>query len=149
MDEARTAPLHLLSVWNPSYADDAMDRHLEVLLRWAAARREERAEDEDVYVWWAKLRSRTVRSRSRIERTCWPSRDQIDSGVETHLYLTDYGSLYVAHLVEVTGDSVPRDWPDERDHMPPTTRDTRRTSGFACGTSAAWSRRTRPRPSRS
>ncbi len=36
MTEPNAVPRHLLSVWNPSYADDAMDRHLEVLLRWAA-----------------------------------------------------------------------------------------------------------------
>lgn len=118
MDETSAAPLHLLSVWNPSYADDAMDRHLEVLLRWAAARREERAEDEDVYVWWAKLRSPNRQGPIPHRADVLALQDQIDSGVETHLYLTDYGSLYVAHLVEVTGDSVPRDWPDERDHMP-------------------------------
>ncbi len=38
--------------------------------------------------------------------------------IETHLYLTDYSSLYVAHLVEVTAEDVRRDWPEERDHMP-------------------------------
>lgn len=32
------APLHLLSVWNPSYVEDAMDQHLEVLLDWAGRR---------------------------------------------------------------------------------------------------------------
>ena len=118
MDESAAVPRHLLSVWNPSYADDAMDRHLEVLLRQAAARREGRGDDEDVYVWWAKLRSPNRQEPIPHADEVLALQDQIDAGVETHLYLTDYGSLYVAHLVEVTGDDVPSAWPDERDHMP-------------------------------
>ena len=30
-----TAPHHLVTVWNPSYAQDAMDEHLAVLIDWA------------------------------------------------------------------------------------------------------------------
>jgi hypothetical protein len=111
-------PRHLLSVWNPSYADDAMDRHLEVLLRWAAARREGRSDDDDVYVWWAKLRSPNRQAPLPHAGEVLDLASQIDAGIETHLYLTDYSSLYVAHLVEVTADSVPEDFPDERGHMP-------------------------------
>jgi hypothetical protein len=44
--------------------------------------------------------------------------NQISAGIETHLYLTDYRSLYVAHLEEVTDDDVPDDFPGERDNMP-------------------------------
>jgi hypothetical protein len=43
---------------------------------------------------------------------------QVDAGVETHLYLTDYRSLYVAQVDEVTIDDVPVETPAERDHMP-------------------------------
>jgi len=111
-------PRHLLSVWNPSYADDAMDRHLEVLLRWAAARREGRSDDDDVYVWWAKLRSPNRQAPLPHAGEVLDLASQIDAGIETHLYLTDYSSLYVAHLVEVTADSVLEDFPDERGHMP-------------------------------
>lgn len=111
-------PRHLLSVWNPSYADDAMDRHLEVLLRWAAARREGRSDDDDVYVWWAKLRSPNRQAPLPHAGEVLDLASQIDAGIETHLYLTDYSSLYVAHLVEVTADNVLDDFPDERGHMP-------------------------------
>ena len=111
-------PRHLLSVWNPSYADDAMDRHLEVLLRWAAARRDGRADDDDVYVWWAKLRSPNRQAPLPHAGEVLDLASQIDAGIETHLYLTDYSSLYVAHLVEVTAENVLEDFPDERDHMP-------------------------------
>jgi len=112
------SPRHLLSVWNPSYADDAMDRHLEVLLRWAAARRDGRADDDDVYVWWAKLRSPNRQAPLPHAGEVLDLASQIDAGIETHLYLTDYSSLYVAHLVEVTAENVLEDFPDERDHMP-------------------------------
>jgi hypothetical protein len=47
---------HLLTVWNPSYADDAMDEHLRVLLEWVCLHRAGEAEAEEVHVWWAKLR---------------------------------------------------------------------------------------------
>ena len=111
-------PRHLLSVWNPSHADDAMDRHLEVLLRWAAARRDGRADDDDVYVWWAKLRSPNRQAPLPHAGEVLDLAPQIDAGIETHLYLTDYSSLYVAHLVEVTAENVLEEFPDERDHMP-------------------------------
>lgn len=118
MTEANAVPRHLLSVWNPSYADDAMDRHLEVLLHWADARTAGRAPEEDVYVWWAKVRSPNRQAPLPHREEVLALREQIAAGVETHLYLTDYSSLYVAHLVEITDENVPEDWPDERDHMP-------------------------------
>lgn len=118
MTDSRNAPLHLLSVWNPSYADDAMDRHLAVLLHWAAERRAGRAGEEDVYVWWAKLRSPNRQGPLPHAHEVVGLQDQIVRGVETHLYLTDYSSLYVGHLWEVTSDDVPGEDPVERDHMP-------------------------------
>ncbi|MCL7983509.1 MAG: hypothetical protein M8862_13365, partial [marine benthic group bacterium] len=117
MDEV-TPARHLLSVWNPSYVDDAMDRHLEVLLRWANARRHGRSEEDEVYVWWAKLRSPNRQAPLPHAADVLAIADQVASGVETHLYLTDYSSLYVAHVVEITADDVLREFPDERDHMP-------------------------------
>ena len=66
---------HLLTLWNPSYTDDALDAHLRVLLDWASARALGNAEEDEVY------------ARRH----------------ETHLYLTDYRSLYVAHVGEITG----------------------------------------------
>jgi hypothetical protein len=50
-------PLHLLTVWNPAYADSIMDAHLEVLLGWDERRERGEADDDRVYVWWTKLRS--------------------------------------------------------------------------------------------
>ncbi|MCL7977816.1 MAG: hypothetical protein M8863_10945, partial [marine benthic group bacterium] len=113
MDEV-TPARHLLSVWNPSYVDDAMDRHLEVLLRWANARRHGRSEEDEVYVWWAKLRSPNRQAPLPHAADVLAIADQVASGVETHLYLTDYSSLYVAHVVEITADDVLQEFPDER-----------------------------------
>ncbi|HEX4934126.1 MAG TPA: hypothetical protein VFV33_13145 [Gemmatimonadaceae bacterium] len=113
---------HLLGVWNPSYEQDAMAQHLEVLLRHARAYRAKGADgdDGDVYVWWGKVRS--------------PNRQQplahlaailaLDAALDTaqggdrelHLYLTDYRSLYVAHVAEVTEDDVLEE--DDDDHVP-------------------------------
>ena len=59
-----TLPHHLLSVWNPSYATDAMDQ-------------------------------------------------QVRAGTETHLYLTDDRSLYVAWVGEITAEHLPREQPEE------------------------------------
>jgi hypothetical protein len=123
MTEPSAVPRHLLSVWNPSYADDAMDRHLEVLLRWAAREAQGEVDAADVYVWWAKLRSPNRDEPLAHKDDVLALQEQIDAGVETHLYLTDYRSLYAGHLVEVTGREVPRKEPGELDHMPAYYRD--------------------------
>jgi hypothetical protein len=97
-----------LAVWNPSYARDAMEEHLALLLKGATALREKRVRDEDVYVWWG-----LVHSRNR--RTALPHMDSIraidevlsgEDPPETHLYLTDYQSLYVADLAEIRFDAL-------------------------------------------
>jgi hypothetical protein len=117
---------HLLGVWNPSYASDAMDAHLRVLLDNIAGFRAERLKEEEVYVWWGK-----VKSKNRMDQL--PHLDQIlaldaeleDQGErarELHLYLTDYRSLYVGHVYEITVDDVTA---DEADHVPAYYRERR------------------------
>ena len=110
---------HLVGVWNPSYEADAMDAHVDVLLRHAQAFRAGKADDNEVYVWWGKL-------RSPYRQAPLPHLDEIiqldatlssEAGAEVHLYLTDYRSLYVAHIGAVTTDDVRAD-PDELDHVP-------------------------------
>jgi hypothetical protein len=108
---------HLLTVWNPSYADSIMDAHLEVLLG-LADRREGDAEPEDPYVWWAKIKSPNRQQPLPHIADILAIQEQIDRGEETHLYLTDYRSLYVAHLDEITADDVAAETPDEVAHMP-------------------------------
>lgn len=113
-------PRHLVGVWNPAYAVDAMDATIAMLLRWAAAFRAGGDEDE-VYVWWGKVRS-SNRQRPMphlaqiLELDAGLDADSGDAP-ETHLYLTDYRSLYVAQVAEITVDDVLPD-DDEHDHIP-------------------------------
>lgn len=95
-----------------------MDDHLRVLLDWVRRFRAGEAEADEVHVWWAKLRSPNRVEPLEHSAEVLTIQDQISADVETHLYLTDYRSLYVAHLLEVTDDDVPADFPDESDNMP-------------------------------
>lgn len=113
-----SGPRHLLTVWNPSYADDAMDQHLRVLLHWARRWRRGEAEREDVFVWWAKLRSENRQGPLPHADEVVAIQEQILAGTETHLYLTDYRSLSVGLLSEVTADDVLAEYPDEAHNMP-------------------------------
>lgn len=109
---------HVLSVWNPVYGPRVMEMHLEVLLDQVRNERSGAATEDDVYVWWGKV-------RSPHRQTPLPHIGEIlaidvelerdDPGRETHLYLTDYRSLYVAHLGEVTESDVRASDPD---HVP-------------------------------
>jgi hypothetical protein len=110
-------PHHVVAVWNPSYSRNAMDEHLAVLLRHAAGMRERGLREEDVYVWWGRVHSRN-------RRTQLPHLDDIraidatlddDDAPETHLYLTDYQSLYVADLAEIHFGELPA---TEATHVP-------------------------------
>ena len=109
-------PLHLLALWNPAYSGTAMDAHLDLLLRAAEA---PRADDDEPYVWWAKLRSENRQSaRPPHEADVLALQAQIEAGTETHLYLTDYRSLYVGCLDEITADDILAESPDKAEHMP-------------------------------
>ena len=90
-------PRHLLTVWNPSYTDDAMDAHLRILLGWAEKGRRGEVDDDEVYVWWAKLRSKNRTGPLPHSDEVLAIGEQLKQGVETHLYLTDYRSP-CAHL---------------------------------------------------
>jgi len=112
---------HLVGVWNPSYGADAMDAHVELLLRHARAYRAGTRHEDDVHVWWGKLRSPHRQSPLPHLPEILALDDELasDDGEprELHLYLTDYRSLYVAHLGGVTADDV-RDDPDAAEHVP-------------------------------
>lgn len=104
-------PRHLVAVWNPSYASNAMEEHLRILL--TLAQRGD-ASKEDVYVWWGKVRSPNRQQRQAHEDDIRAIEGAIERG-ETHLYLTDYRSLYVADLDEVLEGDLPE---DEADYVP-------------------------------
>lgn len=120
-----THPMHLLGVWNPSYDADAMTAHLEVLLRHARAHRAGECDEEEVYVWWGKVRSsnRQQPLEHLPQILALDAALQSGSASELHLYLTDYRSLYVAHVAEITADDVLAD--DEEGHVPAYYRERR------------------------
>jgi len=111
-----------------------MDAHLRVLLRSTDRFREGKGGTapsaspapsatgggvaEGPYVWSAKVRSPNRQQPMPHADDILAIQDQIDAGIETHLYLTDYRSLYVAELDEITVDRIRSDTPAEVDHMP-------------------------------
>lgn len=103
---ASSAPRHLVSVWNPAYAVDAMDAHVAVLVERARAHRRGQIAEEEVHVWWGRVRS----ERRQAELPHLPDVLELDAQIEaetpTYLYLTDYHSLYVADLARITVDDV-------------------------------------------
>lgn len=109
---------HLLTVWNPAYAESAIDVHLDVLLAWAGRAARDPTCADDVYVWWAKLKSQNRLQPLPHAAEILALQRQIDDGTETHVYLTDYRSLYVALLDEITTDDVPAETGGEVSHMP-------------------------------
>ena len=111
-------PHHLVTLWNPSYAADAMDEHLRVLLDWAGRWQRGEANGDEAYVWWGRLRSPNRKDALPHGEAIAALDAQVREGVETHLYLTDYRSLYVAWVGEVTAEHLPAEQPDELDHMP-------------------------------
>ena len=121
---------HLVSVWNPSYAADAMDVHLELLLRGAAEWRTGSRGEDDVYVWWGKVRSANRQQPLAhlgeiLEIDADLAREARDDlAPEVHLYLTDYRSLYVGHVGGVSAE----DERDDEGHVPAYYRD----SGLSC-----------------
>jgi hypothetical protein len=103
-DAAAAQHRHLLAVWSPIVDANAMEQHLRILQDAARQYHNGRLSADDVYVWWGKLRSpnRQVplpHLDAILATETESTRD--DPGEETHLYLTDYSSLYVAHLGEV------------------------------------------------
>lgn len=119
---------HLLGVWNPSYEADAMEAHLEVLLRHARAHRADASDEEDVYVWWGKVRSSNRQHPMAHLDQVLALDGMLGDGSERelHLYLTDYRSLYVAHVAEITSGNVLDE--DEDDHVPAYYRE----AGLSC-----------------
>lgn len=111
-------PLHLLTVWNPAYARNAMEEHLAILLDWAARHDAGTAGDDDLYVWWGKVRSQnrqTPQAHADEIRAIGRTLAASDGTRETHLYLTDYRSLYVGELLEVVAGDLPA---AEHAHLP-------------------------------
>lgn len=86
-------PQHLVTVWNPTYATNALEAHVRVLLDWA---RRTDVDPDEVYVWWGKVKS--SQRQAAMPHLADVVALSPDDGAthEVHLYLTDYRSLYVA-----------------------------------------------------
>jgi hypothetical protein len=93
---------HLLTVWNPAYAVDALSHHAEVLAA------QYRAGDDDPAVWWGLVRSpnrlQALPHLREVLALDGEIEDRFDAGQELQLYLTDYRSLYVGDVREVRSE---------------------------------------------
>jgi hypothetical protein len=108
---------HLVTVWNPSYAADAMEQHLGLLLHLAGEYDKGAISDEQLYVWWGKVRSPNRQGPQANADDIRRIAKELDAGErdEVQLYLTDYQSLYVGD-VDLIREGGPGD--DESVHMP-------------------------------
>jgi hypothetical protein len=105
LHQERPTSRHLVTVWNPSYAEDAMEQHLAVLLERARKAAKGQLTLDDRYVWWGKVRSQhRLQAQSHTDDILAIGEaieaDVNDAG-EVQLYLTDYRSLYVADVSEI------------------------------------------------
>ena len=108
---------HLVTVWNPLYARE-VEQHMSVLLDWGRRVRDNKAKDEDVYVWWGKVKSPNRQQplqRAPDIRALGKELEGDAREDEAHLYVTDYRSLYVGELLNVHEGDLPA---SENAHIP-------------------------------
>jgi len=100
-------PRHLLTLWNPAYAIDALAHHAELLAA------QHRAGDEDAHVWWGLVRSpHRLQALDHLPEILGLDAEIAErraSGDELQLYLTDYRSLYVGDVAEISADAPDAD----------------------------------------
>jgi hypothetical protein len=118
---------HLVTVWNPSYGTDVMESHIMLLRDRARRFRQGDEEEENVYVWWGKIRSlRRQQALPHIEEVLALENElgeaEGDAKRELQVYLTDYRSLYVAHVGGITAEDVREDDDDPDAHIPAVYR---------------------------
>jgi hypothetical protein len=110
-----TRTRHLVTVWNPSVAVNAMDEHLRLLMSWARRQDDEELDADDIYVWWGKVKSpnrqQPMANLPEVRAVAEAARE----GAEVQLYLTDYRALYVGEVLDVVSGELP---PDEAKHAP-------------------------------
>ena len=111
------APRHLVTVWNPSYAVNAMEQHLAVLLDLADQFDRDTLSEDALYLWWGKVRSPNRQTQQAHLDDLRAVAQEIAAGArdETQLYLTDYQSLYVGDVDGIVEGDLP---PRERRHVP-------------------------------
>lgn len=108
---------HLVTVWNPLYTRE-VEQHLDVLLRWSKRYDEKKADGDELYVWWGKVKSPNRQQPLRRAPDIRELAADLASGKrqeEAHLYVTDYRSLNVGELLEIHEGDLPA---SEADHAP-------------------------------
>lgn len=93
--------LHLVALWNPSYAADALDAHAQLLLEHVRRAESGEASWDDAYVWWGRVRSPNRQQPLEHLPQILALNEGIEEREELQLYLTDYRSLYVAEVLAV------------------------------------------------
>ncbi len=111
------APHHLVTVWNPSYAADAMEQHLGLLLHLAEEYDNGVIGDDQLHVWWGKVRSPNRQGPQANSDDIRRIAKELEASErdEVQLYLTDYQSLYVGD-VDLIREGSPAD--GESAHTP-------------------------------
>lgn len=124
-----SAERHFVSVWNPSYADDAMEQHLDLLLALAREYDTRNVGEDDLYIWWGKVRSPNRQTEQVHLDDAMAVAAELEAGVrtETQLYLTDYRSLYVADVDAIHFGDLPD---AEAPHVPGYYRRSRLVADY-------------------
>jgi hypothetical protein len=99
-----------------------MEQHLGLLLRFAGEVSDGRRGEDELYVWWGKVRSPN-RQGPQANADAIRAIAAVLDGLaeddaersEVQLYLTDYRSLYVADVIEIVQGDLPA---DEAEHAP-------------------------------
>jgi hypothetical protein len=113
-----TTPRHLVTVWNPLYARE-VEQHLAVLLHLARLCDDGKARDDDLYVWWGKVKSPNRQQplvRAPDIRALGSDLANGTRETEAHLYVTDYRVLFVGELLAIHEGDLPA---GENEHVPP------------------------------
>ena len=121
---------HLVTVWNPAYAVDAMEQHLSLLLHLAGRYEKGAIGDDELYVWWGKVRSPNRQGPQANVEDVRRIAKELAAGEreEVQLYLTDYQSLYVGDVDHIK-EGDPGD--AESAHTPPYYGQERLAFDFA------------------
>lgn len=102
--------VHLVALWNPTYAADALDLHSQLLLEHVRAAEAHDASWDEAYVWWGRVRSPNRQQPLAHLPQILALNDGLSERGELQLYLTDFRSLYVAEVLAVEpGDKTTED----------------------------------------
>jgi hypothetical protein len=99
-----------------------MDAHLRVLRAWSQRFDDGQATDEQLYVWWGKVKSPNRQQPAAHLADAKAAALAAREAVEVQLYLTDYRALYVGEVLDVAAGDLPA---EEEAHVPPYYKEAR------------------------